>query len=418
MGVQHIKDNTVIFNSNFELIDVVVEGQKIPTLTDWWNIEYKVPMEVKGVGLEPLSQNENALVVGAPAGTQDSNKTMLLSKKYFKFDPKKIYRISVRAKFRQNVQNFEAGFVGFASIPTNDAYVLNANPIINEVHSVSHYAVSCHNRGLDSFDNTAIDMVNFKVVRENSISMLPNTYRHYEGYVKGYAPDGFLYNNVFLDTKNLSTATRYDATKHYDVMERNYYGNSVNFNNEDIFFDGLLYYNAEGIAMDNTYKVYGRIPQKSLPVSTGVFYISPYIMVNKNSTGIDENETIIDYIMVEEFDTESQITGLPPVNYDWHVTSGPVTWDGMHWNSPEDVVSVLIPDSLILVPQQFVLKFTGGVISFTYKLANNVESTPVNVNSDIPLIISNLGNDYLEHITIKFTGDNNYKSLTDILVIE
>lgn len=304
MSNQLIRNSKVLLLSNFEVTNTSANGGY--QLSDWYHTQNAVPLEIVGAGNDPLSYNDNTLKIGGvgPFGNANSS-SFLWSKNYFKYNPNKIYKLSMRVRCDAPIS---FGLVGYTSKPipnlyaapiANDAYRAEILNICRYMYSPDKYSV--RNDGVLS-SNAGPRTINHFPTNRN---VGTTSYNEYVGYVSGHAVSNYNYSLAFNNVPNTITST-------------NYYDNDLP---DGIQYDGEIKYVGYTFVEDPEFIPVGTGISTPLPLWEEILYVTPYMMVNfadSNNTKF----TYIDYIKFEELEsTYLDYTDAQILKHDLDVTS-------------------------------------------------------------------------------------------------
>jgi hypothetical protein len=232
-------------------------------LEDWYQVysSSTVPLQVL--------TSEDAANLVSPCGlkiggdnitstnTQVSNRALFISKKFYKYDPSKLYRMTIRCSSSSDDMVF-AGFVGLNNKPTIVDQFASDSPYLNEIHNLKYFAIDkdggIHD-GLGSnvtptFNDIGANLMNFysfcinKNVSGSALDENSNTtyepFTEFTGWVTGFN-EGWYYEL----NQNIGTHPEVETI---DLVE---YG-PFNMNDKTLYFAPCFMVNIASAEPSNT----------------------------------------------------------------------------------------------------------------------------------------------------------------------
>jgi hypothetical protein len=243
--------NLFLLHSEFKNVVTYTDSISSPvvcTVDDWMNVgpaASDVPLAILTDGIEPFSFSGAALQIGG-VGTNLNNTTYMVSKKVFKYNPYKYYRVHIRARFSSSVTAITAGFVGLTSYPVPDLVSLNANIDWNGILNTSRCA---------------------------------------------FSPSGTSVVPVLSVPTALTTIAHFNCIQAITVVPGGAYQDFV----------GVIMGKADGTFNYTTDPTVGPSANNPMPVRNEVLFVAPYFIANMGSnTRSDGMQTVVDFITVEE----------------------------------------------------------------------------------------------------------------------
>lgn len=307
MSNQLIRDSKVLLLSNFDVINTGSEYH----MTDWYHTQSGVPLELVGAGVDPLSYNDNTLKIGGVGYGNTDNSTFIWGKNYFKYNPNKIYKLTVRVHSDLPVS---FGLVGYTSKPLPDLYDVNFNTSSyrEEVLNICRYMYSPDKYSVrnDNVINSNAGPRTINHYATNRNVSVPS-YQELEGFISGYAAPNYNYTNVFNNVPTVDTFEfKFDQT---DALNDIKY-NSIVPNTAPVV--SVKFAGFYSTTEQNYINPTGTGITTPLPLWDSVLYVTPYIFVNVGDTN-KTKFTYVDYIKFEELNgsyldyTDTKIAELP-----------------------------------------------------------------------------------------------------------
>ena len=263
-----------LFVSQFEIIQETFGNDTIYQLKDWYQLlnNSTVPIDIVH-GYDDFDlKSDYGIKIGGNSNSisQLNNRAFFLSKKYFKYDPLKLYKFTIRLKHQTSISRIFAGFVGYTSKP-HPIKNYSTNQYLNETSNISNF-VFTHNGIVLSYPlQNAADYNHYTPI--NKFILNDSKYHEYVGYISGLTYNPIQYNaNLGLSSTNavpIRTEVVYvapfffineDSTSKFDnintIIDFVKVDDEISFN----FMDDNYYIEPEPIKNIDTYEPLGTIP--------------------------------------------------------------------------------------------------------------------------------------------------------------